>query len=239
MHHKFFPSKVPSEYQAGKRKVQPYAHWIKDRLKGKTVHVVASGPSLKDFDYSLLSDRAVIAVNHSYKCVPWALWTVAGDRGFVTEEDPAAPRSTTFLCRNNIPNVVQYESISWFSMNPHDGVYCKKLSGILALMTAVHAGAEKIYLWGHDCSVPEGAPIHATSGKFKHRLDERKPKKQYETIEKEAHDSLKRRAKNYDRIALEVPDKIFNVEVRPGFSAIRCFPIVTPEQALKKGETNG
>lgn len=207
----------------------PYAHWIKDRLKGKSVHVVASGPSLTNFDYSLLSAHSVIAVNHSYKCVPWALWTIAGDRKFAEVEDVAAAKSTTLLCRNtNLPGVVLFESISWFSMNPHDGVYSKKLSGVLALMSAIHAGAEKVYLWGHDCGVPEGEKIHATSGQFLHRMDEKKPA--------DAHESLKKRARLYDRIAAEkLPCKIFNVETRSGFSNIRCFPIVSPEQALREG----
>jgi hypothetical protein len=211
-----------------------YAHWIKDRLKGQTVHVVASGPSLKGFDYLPLSPYPTIAVNHSYKCVPWALWTVAGDRKFAEVEDVAAHKSTTLLCRNEtLPGVVLFESISWFSLNPHDGLYSKKLSGSLALMSAVHAGASKIYLWGHDLCAPSIDAAHATTGFFNHRMDERlKTDKKY-TVER-ADKNLRVRTKIYDKIAERVKGvEIFNVQVNGFVSSIKCFPIVTPDEALK------
>jgi hypothetical protein len=197
-----------------------YAHFIQDRLKGQTVHIVGSGPSLRSFDYEQLRGKNCIATNNSYKKVPWALWTVAVDRGFLVHEDVAAAKSTTLICRNNVPGVVFTDCITSFSVNPHDGVYHKKLSGLMAVTTAIHAGASRIFLWGHDCCNHDGL-YHGTDGEFNHRgnaIDDHKK-----------DHSLRMRAKLYKVFAEKYPGLIFNVSP---ISAIPYFDRITPEQAL-------
>ena len=40
--------------------------------KNRTVYIVGGGPSLKDFDWSLLNDKRVIAINRAYEKLPRA-----------------------------------------------------------------------------------------------------------------------------------------------------------------------
>ncbi len=147
-----------------------YKNWIPSRLTGHNVHIVASGPSLTDFDYSYFDDKKVIAVNHSYKKLKSPLWTVAVDRGFVSAEDKDAPLRTTLLCREmaQYPQIIDFEFSDDLSMNPHDGIYHKKMSGAAAITSALHAGAKKIYIWGMDCCYVDGRS-HSTDGEFAHR----------------------------------------------------------------------
>jgi len=145
-----------------------YPGWIAGRLDGQEVHIVASGPSLRDYDYSKLDGKNVIAVNHAYKMVKH-LWTVAVDRAFVQHEDPRAPYETTLLCRYYSPHpIIDFKYNTEFSLDPQKGVYCRKCSGVAAVTTAIHAGADHIYLYGFDCRF-SGGFSHSTEGQFKHR----------------------------------------------------------------------
>lgn len=199
--------------------MKTYPHFIADKLSGQTVHIVASGPSLKGFDYLKLKDKLCIAVNNSYKKVPWALWTVAGDEGFIDYEQPNAAKETNLITPFCRPGTIVAEGLTYFSLNPHDGLYHRKLSGVMAVTSAIHAGAKTIYLWGHDCTTHNGV-IHGTDGEFNHRANSIMPEK--------LNVSLGFRARLYEAF-LQAPVKIFNVSA---ISAIEYFDRVTPEQAI-------
>lgn len=146
-----------------------YAEWIPDKLKGKEVHIVGSGPSLEHFDYGRLDGKNLIAINHAYKLLKDELWTVSIDRGFVEHEDARAPYNTTLVSRKQAPHpIIYWDTKKTFSMKPEEGLYTFKNSGIAAIMTALHAGASKIYLYGFDYKYKDGKS-HATKGKFKHQ----------------------------------------------------------------------
>jgi hypothetical protein len=158
-------------------------------FEGQEVFVLASGPSLVDFDYSKLDGKNVICVNHSYKKVKKALWTFAVDRAFVQFEDSRAPFRTTLICKKIIGQpVIEYKKAEKFSLNPFDGVWHVKSSGACALNSAIHAGFSKIYLLGFDCTITD--LVHATDKEFRHRkkmwptLTEKEKKKLKEHFEK-------------------------------------------------------
>lgn len=51
---------------------------FKKKAEGQTVFIIAGGPSLKDFDFSILKDKTCIALNSAYKGIPnldAILWT--------------------------------------------------------------------------------------------------------------------------------------------------------------------
>lgn len=184
-----------------------YVEWIKDRLKNQEVHIVASGPSLVNFNYSTLSNKNVISVNHAYKkLIQKPLWGVAVDTAFIEQEDPRAPYQITLLCKRKDPypvipiecNRVAYDP------DPANGVYTNKCSGAAAISTALHAGAARIYLYGFDCDVTKEL-VHATDHEFKHRRKQRKRENRIETekLNKHNRDSFRNMVKHFDSFPIE------------------------------------
>lgn len=150
-----------------------YVEFITGRHTGKTVHVVGSGPSLAGFDYSRLSGKAIIAINHAYKEVPTFDFKVALDRGFFTREDPQAVGRGFTLAPAHAerhPQVINFRMASHFSTEPGP-VYAYGSSGLAALTMALQAGAERVVLWGYDYRHADGVH-HATQGKYKHSQGE-------------------------------------------------------------------
>ena len=47
-----------------------------------TIYIVGGGPSLTDFNWDLLSDKSIIAVNRAYEKVPNAKWIYFSDLRF-------------------------------------------------------------------------------------------------------------------------------------------------------------
>jgi len=179
-----------------------YPDFIKDRYKNKDVHIVASGPSLIGFDYSYFNDKNVIAVNHAYKLVKND-FVVFLDSHFAARESPEVLTSgNTLVCSRSahVPfdQCYAFKAVNRFQLDPNEGVYSPRSSGLAALTIAIQGSAKNIYLWGFDYrffSFPEiveaansnGADKatkdfiknlkkekygHATTGKFKHSQDE-------------------------------------------------------------------
>ena len=62
-----------------------YPAFIRNYFKNSEVHIVGSGPSLIGFDYSKLSGKRVITINHAYKLVK-SEFTVFVDKDFKNED---------------------------------------------------------------------------------------------------------------------------------------------------------
>lgn len=195
-----------------------YPHWISNRLNGQDVHIVASGPSLSNFDYSYFDDKNVITTNHSYKKVKKSLWNVSVDRGFIAEEDAQAPLNTILLSRADprYPQIIDFEFSEKLTNNPHDGVYTRKHSGAAAITTALHAGANMIYLWGFDCCYIEGK-AHSTENEFNHRKTEPEKNARDADFHKSYAAILSRKIPYYSVFPM---DKIINMSLK---SAIPYF----------------
>lgn len=147
-----------------------YEDFITGRYAGKVVHVVASGPSLRGFDYSKLSGKTIIAVNHAYKEVPNFDVKVGLDKTFFTREDPQAiGRGWTIAPPHAVRDhtqVINFRMTAHFDINPGP-VYSYGSSGLAALTVALQGGAERVVLWGFDYCFLDGVH-HSTQGKYVH-----------------------------------------------------------------------
>jgi hypothetical protein len=145
--------------------------FLKDRYKNKDVHIVGSGPSLKDFDYSYFDDKTVIAINHAFKktnhdCVVYI------DKGFARIECPEIsthdkPVLAFHTAATN--NAIRFDRASRYNTLNDGKIFDVRSSGCTALSIAIVGGASKIYLHGFDYCTVDGVS-HSTDGEFKHRM---------------------------------------------------------------------
>ena len=56
------PRTVPGQTESGKKRL----------LENQEVFIIGGGPSLKGFDFARLKDKTCVAVNLSFRYVPWA-----------------------------------------------------------------------------------------------------------------------------------------------------------------------
>lgn len=66
--------------------MRPSLQELMKKIKGKTVFIVAGGPSASDVDFSLLQDELVICINDSYEDFPKALALYWVDESWIAEE---------------------------------------------------------------------------------------------------------------------------------------------------------
>jgi len=174
-----------------------YEQFINNRFDRQDVFIVASGPSLIGFDYQLLNNKKVIAVNHSHKLVQHE-YCVFVDKGFPEKESPEVLNTTCLTQYNqnykDKDNIIFFKFSNSFSHNLENGVYHRSSSGSVAICTALHGNANKIYLLGFDCrgvsyddakkicldnggnvdTIQERFYGHSTSGQFTHNRDSAK-----------------------------------------------------------------
>lgn len=146
-----------------------YIDFINDRYVGQTVHVVGSGPSLRGFDYSLLTGKMIIAINHAYKEVPQFDFKVALDRTFFTREDTDAVNHGWTMAPHHAAQdsrIINFRMAAHFSTDPGP-VYAYGSSGLAAVSMALQGAAERVVLWGLDYCFADGIH-HATQGKYMH-----------------------------------------------------------------------
>lgn len=131
------------------------------RWDGRTVVCVASGPSLLEADCKLVesSGLPVIAVNTSWKMVPFAEVVYAGDACWWDanhkEISISAERWTCSKTAATRHRINLFEASGSFN------------SGLRAIQLAIEFGASKIILLGYDCSVKSGIHWHGNHTKTK------------------------------------------------------------------------
>jgi len=115
-----------------------------------TVYVVASGESLKGFDFEKLRGKNVIVVNDVFKYAPFARVLVALDTGWFKRNKHELKNFKGYkitLCGKGHPgwNYFIDQGIS-------EDLMLRKVknSGFYAMVAAIKLGAEKIYLLGFD-----------------------------------------------------------------------------------------
>ncbi len=120
-------------------------------FKDKTVYVVGSGESLKDFDFERLRDRNIIVVNNVYEYVPFAQVLVALDTGWYRRNKPKLHKFTGIRitrCGKGYPGWNYFIDQGM----TEDKLILRKAinSGLYAMVAAIKLGASKIYLLGFD-----------------------------------------------------------------------------------------
>jgi hypothetical protein len=210
-------------------------NWMRTAFPGKDVVVLASGPSLIDFDYSRLDGKIVIAVNFAIMDYKQADYLVALDRqlfsGLASEGvnvrlpersglNPAlkvicGPSSGQMPGHNVFPfqiNRIQPE------LNDPRFFYSQASSTLCAINFAIMGKAANIYLLGVD---------QKYHGDRHHNYDAHKPMQQ------------KREEHRYTRVAAMFPafnnvphsSKIWQLSP-PGQTAVDCFEFAKLDDKL-------
>ena len=120
-------------------------------FKDKTVYVVASGESLKGFDFERLRDRNVIVVNNVFEYMPFAQVLVGCDTGWFKRNKHKLQKFTGYK------NMFAGKGQPGWNYFIDQGMTEDKLilrntrnSGFHAMVAAIKFGANKIYLLGFD-----------------------------------------------------------------------------------------
>ena len=146
-----------------------FSKFIKNRYAGKSVHIVASGESLRDFDYSYFDDKLTIAVNHAHKKVNADL-NVFIDKGFINKECNEIHKKVYACPRYVNTNSLYFDFSRALNFEPDDRVFAPtqgKTSGAVALVIALKGNPDRIYLHGFDYGFEKYH--HATAGEYNHR----------------------------------------------------------------------
>jgi len=118
------------------------------------VACVASGPSLtqEDCEYLERANIKTIAVNSSWRAVPWCQMIYAGDQAWWDAHKLSIKtKSELWTCSARAAEV--------HGLNFHraSGGYS---SGLRAIELAISLGADKVILLGYDCSIEQGTHWH-------------------------------------------------------------------------------
>lgn len=156
--------------------MQPKApDWFPD-WRGQTAVIVASGPSAKRADLSIVRGRAkVIAINNSWTLIPWAdvlygcdfSWWKAnkGVRGFLNlkiSQDAKVPRAYPEIKLVQTDRVGRAREII---VDRPGLIGWGGNGGFQALNLAVQFGARKIVLVGYDMTLDHGMHWHGAHPK--------------------------------------------------------------------------
>lgn len=124
--------------------------------KDETVYIVGGGPSLKDFQWSKLKDKKIIAINRAYEVLPWAevlYWT---DTRFYKwyKSDIDKFRGIKVTCRacpTMTNDIIVLKPTNKNKIDLRSSYIAHgNNSGYGAINLAVKLGAKKIYLLGYD-----------------------------------------------------------------------------------------
>jgi hypothetical protein len=160
---------------------------INGRHEGQDVYVLGSGPSLVGYDLSQLSDKTVIAVNHSIEFFN-AQYLVFGDAMFLKSSNYDFNKYSGVVVtphRHNDSARLQFipEERKYFfeprrdepHINAKMGLFHPCSSGIMALSLAIQFRARKIYLLGFDYCY-NGDTTHFFGNIYKHHLEYKETK---------------------------------------------------------------
>lgn len=190
---------------------------------GETVFIVGGGPSLKDFDFSLLDGELSIGINRAIeKFDPTILfsmdtrvwgWLVRGKLGETARE--------------------RYESFTGYQVWLNSGTFrfpdnvyivdnlgpCGTNSGHASINLAIILGAKKIYLLGFD--------MRGDGRGGQKWFHDGYPEKQSEGVYKSFRDYLHEQAPEWEKMGVEI------INLNPK-SALKCFKFDKPENVLTK-----
>lgn len=209
-----------------KRSPFPRPVWFPD-WTGETVVVVGAGPSANLYDYAPYKDRAKwIAINRSWKLVPWADFLISADAGFwlkydMVPEFKGGKVTMDFnVAHNHGLHRIQIDKMT-------DGISTEKPgyvgmgcnSGFYGINLAVQFGPpSKIILAGFDMNLAKGIHWHG-----KHPSGMNNPNKE----------QLKRWAGILDRQAARLKALgVSVVNVTPD-SAVKAYPKMTLAESFQ------
>ncbi len=198
--------------------------WTVPRLwEGKTVAVLASGPSMsKDIaDQVLAAAAPAIAINNTYLLAPWADMLYAADASWWAAHPAAAGFEGLRVTVQDVPGTLKLRCSGPAGFDPHPGaVRSGGHSGHQAVHIAMHAGARRILLCGFD--------MHGTHWHGEHAAP----------LRNTAAGTYGRWVEQFAELgaaALELGIQILNCTPR---SALTCFPAMNLADALRLSKGN-
>ena len=136
------------------------------RWIGKTVAIIASGPSLtkEQCDYVRKSGWKTIAINTSYKLAPWADVIYGCDGAWWHQNHRNLPEEAEKWTQDKNAHInlgVNYVEAKWGAglntkTKPHIQIHHGKNSGYQAINLAYHWGVSRIILLGYDMQHTRG-----------------------------------------------------------------------------------
>ena len=156
-------------------------HTVTEEWKGRDVFIIGGGPSLKDFDFTLLRGRSVIGVNDALrlgvKIVPVVIF---GDRSwwqklrfeidnYITRDGGIVYSVSSSMEDFKLPNIRQLKR---HRGGLGDGQYLgwNYSSGAAAVNLAVNLGAVRIFLLGFDMGMTPKKEHHWHNHLHRNRL---------------------------------------------------------------------
>lgn len=194
--------------------------WTVPRLwEGKTVAVLASGPSMSQAvaDQVRAAGAPAIAINNTYLLAPWADMLYAADAAWWAAHPAAADFDGLRVTVQDVRGTLKLRCSGPDGFDPHPGaVRSGGHSGHQAVHIAMHAGASRIILCGFDMRGSHWHGEHpfplrnADAGAYGRWVD------QFAELRNSAIS-----------LGIEI------VNATPG-SALTCFPAMSLEQALRR-----
>lgn len=141
------------------------------------IYVVGCGPSLRKFDWSLLSNKTTISVNGAFQDVPNSDYFITGDSGFAIKAAKELYRRDN-TCRVLVMSedhkryrfVKPYTEFYDWVISPkacdgeigftEDDFHTGQNSGFCGMQLAVLLGAKRIHLLGIDLNTEGGLHYH-------------------------------------------------------------------------------
>lgn len=190
-----------------------------------TYYIIGGGPSLKGFDFNMLWDKNVLAINKAFLSVPWANAVYFSDKRFFEW----------------FPSVVQHcgRKFTGDSRVQHSDITDCKFTGMLgldrepwnlrhgnnsghaAINLAFHFGAKRIILLGYDMGLVEGES-HYHGG---YEVDGKK----VEVLERTYRDKM---APLFEPLAIDIKNRGVQVINACPQSKLEVFEKWTIEEAL-------
>lgn len=140
---------------------------VPKNLTGKTLAILASGPSMTRDISCVLLERGIpaIAVNSTAVMVaPWAQMVYAADTSWWSKyHDQIDPSRIKITCNDSVPfpdvKLIKQTGNRGFDPNPSH-VRMGKNSGYQAVHIGLHTGASRILLFGLDMTLKYGVHCH-------------------------------------------------------------------------------
>lgn len=118
------------------------------RSSSQDLHIVSAGPSLKNFDFSLLKSKDIMTINNAILHIPTYLRVhhhVYCEP--VEKEKENYIKMSAVRCYNRFSF---YDFDNWIKIPPFSGI--ENLAFEVGIEIAIYMGYKKIYLYGYDFS---------------------------------------------------------------------------------------
>jgi hypothetical protein len=185
---RFARSLQPNANQRPKPERQEFRKYgkIEQDLRGKSVYIIAGGPSLTGFDFNRLAGKNVIVINKAFMYVPefqYLYWTDARFYNWYKNEidQLQCKKFTPCTSPRDLPDsitVLKNSGGRTIDLSTPDTITAGNNSGFGAISLAIKLGATEIYLLGYDMGYNgnqthfhDGYPAHtAKQGVYKSML---------------------------------------------------------------------